>query len=76
MRSIGQLPENCIIASLDVVGLYANIPIDESIDTVIELLDAHQQQVDMFELSLSDVRQLLESDLNTSKSEVVEWSEQ
>ena len=66
LRRLGQLPEICIIASLDVVGLYANIPIDESIDAVIELLDAHQQQVDMFELSLSDVRQLLEFVLNSN----------
>ena len=57
--SLGHVPNDCIVASLDVVSLYSNIPIDESIDAAIELLDQHRREVDMFYLTLSDVRQAL-----------------
>ena len=60
LRSLGRLPDNCIIASLDVVSLYSNIPIAESIDAAVELLEIHCHDVDMFYMSLSDVRKLLE----------------
>ena len=41
LRSLGPLPDNCIVASLDVVLLYSNIPIAESIEAAMELLDTH-----------------------------------
>ena len=66
LRSLGRMPENCIVASLDVVSLYSNIPIAESIDAAMELLEMHRQQVDMFNLSLEDMRRLLESVLNSN----------
>ena len=59
LQSLESLPSDCIVASLDVVSLYSNIPIEESIDAAIELLTVHRDEVDMFYLSLSDVRQLL-----------------
>ena len=59
LRCLGRLPEDCIAASLDVVSLYSNIPVDEGIDAVMELLEQHREDVDMFFLSLPDARQLL-----------------
>ena len=59
LRCLGRLPEDCIVASLDVVSLYSNIPVDEGIDAVMELLAQHREDVDMFFLSLPDARQLL-----------------
>ena len=59
LRALGRLPSDCIIASLDVVSLYTNIPIEESIDAAMELLEVHRQEIDMFRLSAQDVRQLL-----------------
>ena len=60
LHSLGKLPDNCIVASMDVVALYTNIPIDDSSDTALEMLDEHSQEIDMFHLSLSDIRQLLD----------------
>ena len=45
--------------SLDVVSLYSNIPNEESINAAIELLEEHEESVDMFALSLSDIREML-----------------
>ena len=38
-----QVPDGCIIASFDVVGLYSNIPIDESISAAITKLEQHKK---------------------------------
>ena len=59
LSDVGVLPDDCIIASLDVASLYSNIPVVESIDVVMEFLKLHWKEVDMFDLSLSDVRVLL-----------------
>ena len=59
LRNLENLPEECIVASLDVVSLYSNIPIQESIDAAIELLEEHEESVDMFALSLSEIREML-----------------
>ncbi|XP_065176129.1 uncharacterized protein LOC135805933 [Sycon ciliatum] len=59
LSDVGVLPDDCIIASLDVVSLYSNIPVVESIDVVMEFLELHRKEVDMFHLSLSGVRELL-----------------
>ena len=47
------------MASLDVVAWYSNIPIAESISAAMEMLGEHEAEVDMFGLSLHDVRELL-----------------
>ena len=54
------VPEDCIVASLDVVGLYTNIPIPESIDAAVDLLRAHENRIDMLGLSVEDIRSMLE----------------
>lgn len=46
-------------ASLDVVSLYSNIPIDESIDATVDLLEIYHRDVNMFYLSSSEARKLL-----------------
>ena len=66
LRSLGPLPDNCIVASRDVVSLYSNIPIAESIEAAMELLDTHSKEVDMFDLSLQDIRRLLEFVLSSN----------
>ena len=54
------VPEDCIVASLDVVGLYTNIPIPESIDAAVDLLRSHENRIDMLGLSVEDIRSMLE----------------
>ena len=54
------------MASLDVVSLYSNIPINESVDAAIELLEEHRAEIDMFSLSVSDIRDLLLFVLNSN----------
>ena len=41
------------------MSLYSNIPVPESIDAAMKLLEEHRDEVDMYHLSLSDVRELL-----------------
>ena len=59
LKKLECLPSNCIVASLDVVALYPNIPIEDAIEATMELLEGHREEVDMFYLSLSDIRHLL-----------------
>ena len=59
LREVGPVSSDCIVASLDVASLYSNIPIVESVDVAMELLAEHQHEVDMFYLTIPDVRQLL-----------------
>ena len=59
LRPHRSLPANCIVASLDVVSLYSNIPIDESVEVAVAKLEEHQDEVDMLGLEVDDVRQLL-----------------
>ena len=66
LRNLGRLPDNCIVASMDVAALYTNIPINESIDAAMEMLEEHRQSVDMFSLAIPDVRRLLEFVLNSN----------
>ena len=60
LRTHHNIPENCIVASMDVVALYSNIPIQESIDVAMEALESHRDEIDMFWLEPSDVRNMLE----------------
>ena len=39
LNTEGPLPDNSILASIDVTGLYTNIPQDEGLDSVSEALD-------------------------------------
>ncbi|XP_065175138.1 uncharacterized protein LOC135805071 [Sycon ciliatum] len=55
-----QVPDGCIIASFDVVGLYSNIPIDESISAAITKLEQHKDDVDMLGLTVADVQLMLQ----------------
>ena len=49
-----------ILASLDIVRLYSNIPIQESIDAAIEMPEVHGKEIDMLDLEVEDVKNLLE----------------
>ena len=55
-----QVPDGCIIASFDVVGLYSNIPIDESISAAITKLEQHKDDVVMLGLTVADVQLILQ----------------
>ena len=52
--------EGTILFSVDVVNLYGNIPITEAINSTMDLLDNHKENVETFGLDLDDIRQLLE----------------
>ena len=54
------VPEDCIIASRDIVGLYTNIPIPESIDAAVDLLRAPESRIDMLGLSVEDIHSMVE----------------
>ena len=53
------LPAGSIAFSIDVTNLYGNIPYQEAIESARKLLDLHQEQINMFGLSISDVVHLL-----------------
>ena len=43
-----KLPTNVIIFSVDVINLYGNIPPEEATDTLIELLEQHEADINTF----------------------------
>ena len=47
-----RVPGGCLLVTIDVVGLYSNIPTDESIDVVMDMLNDHVQDIDMLDLEL------------------------
>ena len=54
-----KLQKEHILVSLDVVGLYSNIPIADAIDAATQLLSQHQASVDMLDLTVEDVHKTL-----------------
>ena len=42
IRDLGDIPENSILCSIDVVGLYPNIPHEEGLQAMRKLLDTRQ----------------------------------
>ena len=54
------LPPDTIVFSLDVKNLYGNIPINEAIQSVMNLLAKHKESINLFGLSCPDVEPLLE----------------
>ena len=56
--------EDYIVASIDVVCLYTNIPIPESI--AVDLLRSHENRIDMLGLSVEDIRSMFDFVLDRS----------
>ena len=59
-------PPGTILFSLDVSNLYGNIPIDEAVQTVMNLLQEHRDTVNLFGLAWTDVEPLLHHCLSNS----------
>ena len=59
-------PPGTIVFSLDVTNLYGNIPIDEAVQTVMNLLQEHRESIDLFGLTWTDVEPLLNHCLTNS----------
>ena len=59
-------PPGTIAFSLDVTNLYGNIPIDEAVQTVMDLLLEHKDSINLFDLSWTDVEPLLNHCLSNS----------
>ena len=55
-----KLNEDYLLVSLDVVGLYSNIPIADAIEAATTLLEEHREDVDMLGLSVKDVQDTLQ----------------
>ena len=45
---------------MDVVALYPSIPLNDGIATVLQKLEEHQDEIDMFGLSLQEVERILQ----------------
>ena len=54
------LPPGSIIFTMDVQNLYGNIPIDEAIDAACDMIGAHKDKIDLFGLTLTDLKTLLQ----------------
>ena len=59
-------PPGTIVFSLDVTNLYGNIPVDEAVQTVMNLLQEHRETINLFDLSWTDVEPLLRHCLTNS----------
>ena len=44
IKSVDQLPEGAILCTIDVVGLYLNIPYEEGLTSLRKLLDARMEK--------------------------------
>ena len=55
-----QAPEETILATLDVVGLYPSIPIEEGVNAVGGILEQHVKRMNMFGLNVCEVKDLLQ----------------
>ena len=44
IKSLGQLPEGAILCTIDVVGLYSNIPHEEGLASLRKFLDARAEK--------------------------------
>eukprot|EP00117_Sycon_ciliatum_P004152 scpid61859/ scgid8645/ len=53
-------PEGTILATLDVVGLYPSIPIEEGVNAVGEILEQNFKRINMFGLDVCEVKDLLQ----------------
>ena len=57
---------NIIILSMDVVGLYPSIPIQDGIACVVKFLQEHADRIDLLGLSVENIRDLLAFVLNNN----------
>ena len=65
-RYASGFPPGTIVFSLDVTNLYGNIPIDEAVQTVMNLLQEHRDSINLFGLCWTDVEPLLAHCLTNS----------
>ena len=59
-------PPGSIAFSVDVANLYGNIPTSEAISFVLDLIKRHTDKINLFGLTLNDVKTLLEHCLNNN----------
>ena len=67
-----ELPEDALLVSLDVVGLYSNIPIEDG-EAVMAILESHIDEVVMLDLDIADIRNMVQYVLNNN---VFEFNQQ
>ena len=60
------LPAGSIVFSVDVTNLYGNIPYEEAIDSARRLLECHYQDINMFDMSITDFTRLLDHCLSNN----------
>ena len=54
------MPDGSLLVTMDVVGVYSNLPIQDSIDVAVKHLETHKKDIDMLDLVVGDIRNLLE----------------
>ena len=53
-------PAGTVLVTMDVVEVYTSIPINEGVDAVMEVLQTHQVDINMFGLDITSIRELLQ----------------
>ena len=53
------LPAGTIIFTMDVKNLYGNVPTDEAITAVCDMIKAHESKIDLFGITLDSLKTLL-----------------
>ena len=59
-------PPSSIAFSVDVANLYGNIPTGEAISVTLDLIKRHLDKINLFELTLDDLKTLLEHFLDNN----------
>jgi len=60
------LPANAFLFTMDVTSLYTNIPIDDAIPVISDMVQRHISEIDTFGLTVQEIENLLELCLQNS----------
>ena len=59
-------PADTVLVTMDVVVVYTSIPINEGVEAVMEILQTHQVDINIFGLDITSIRELLPFVLKSS----------
>ena len=60
------IPPGTIVLTMDVQNLYGNMPTDEAIDAVCSMIETHEDNIDLFGLSVNKFKVLLQHCLHNN----------
>ena len=72
IRNVGNIPENAILVTVDVVGLYSNLPHNDGLKALINMLEAREHKAVSTDDLVKMVRFVLENNYFEFNNDVKE----